>query len=401
MPLVFRRPQGLTFSIVKQRPVYYLLAGTALLGFVGGACVQQGTSNPGAFNGTAQAQGQPIRNASDLAALSATYAALAKQVTPAVVNIQSTTVVPGRVLRDPFSDFFGDGGGRMFREPDRRSQSLGSGVIMDKTGLIVTNNHVVRDATQIIVTLSDKRRFPARLLGTDPDSDVAVLKIEAPNLPTLTWADSEKLQVGDIVMAIGSPFNLASTVTQGIISAKGRRDLGISAYEDFLQTDAAINPGNSGGALVDVNGNLVGINTAILSESGGNQGIGLAIPANLAKQIAKQLAATGKVTRGWMGVVVQPLTGDIAEQIGLAGKGGVLVTGIYTRGPAGRLPWSESGTDVLLSINGVNVDSPGQVRNLVAGADPGAVLKLKVWQDGTIKDYEVQAGRRPDRVQGV
>jgi Do/DeqQ family serine protease len=385
---------------VKQRPVYLLLAGAAVLGFLGGACVQHGSSGTAAFNATAQAQTQPIRNASDLAALSATYAALAKQVTPAVVNVQSTTVIPGRILRDPFNEFFG-GGGPMFREPDRKSQSLGSGVIMDHTGLIVTNNHVIRDATSITVTLSDKRRFPAKLLGADADSDVAVLKIDAPNLPTLNWADSDKLQVGDIVLAIGSPFNLQSTVTQGIISAKGRRDLGISAYEDFLQTDAAINPGNSGGALVDVNGNLVGINSAILSESGGNQGIGLAIPANLAKQIARQLETRGKVTRGWMGVVVEPLTSDIADQLGLGGKGGVLVTGIYGRSPAGQLPWSQSGTDVLLSINGVNIDSPGQVRNMVAAAVPGTKLHLQVWQDGKMKEYDIQAGRRPDRVQGA
>lgn len=377
--------------------------GLALAAFLGGACAQRIAAPQSGLDRSALAQSdaasRPIRNASDLAALSSTYAQIARRVTPAVVNIQSTTIVPGRVLRDPFSEFFG-GGGRMLKEPDQRSQSLGSGVLVDGRGLIVTNNHVVRGASQIIVTLSDKRRFPARLLGADADSDVAVLQISASNLPTLQWANSDKLSVGDIVLAIGSPFNLASTVTQGIISAKGRRDLGISAYEDFLQTDAAINPGNSGGALVDVNGDLVGINTAILSESGGNQGIGLAIPSNLAKQIGNQLAQSGHVSRGWLGVVVQPLTDDVAAQLGLR-DGGVVVTGVYTNGPAARLPWTENGTDVLLSVNGTRLDSPGALRNLIAGALPGATLHLKVWQNGQTHDYDVQTARRPDRVQGV
>jgi Do/DeqQ family serine protease len=381
--------------------------GVALLGIGVGACVQRASGPQNGIAQLAQAQttpnqNAPIRNSSDLARLSSTYAQISRKVTPAVVNIQSTTVIPGRVLRDPFSDFFGDESGqRTLREPDRRSQSLGSGVLVDKSGLIITNNHVIRGATQITVTLSDRRRFAAKMLGADAASDVAILKIQGANLPTLQWADSDKLNVGEIVLAIGSPFNLASTVTQGIISAKGRRDLGISAYEDFLQTDAAINPGNSGGALVDINGNLVGINTAILSESGGNQGIGLAIPSNLARQISGQLASSGQVTRGWLGVVVQPLTGDIADRIGLKREGGVLVTGVYTNGPAGRVPWTENGTDILLSINGTPTDSPGQVRNLVATSAPGATLKLQIWQNGQIRNFEVQSARRPERVQGV
>jgi Do/DeqQ family serine protease len=384
------------------------ITGVALFGVLVGACVQRSSAPQSGLSSSAQAQGNsqgnnsaPIRNVSDLAALSATYAQISRKVTPAVVNIQSTTIIPGRVVRDPYSDFFGDDmGGRMLKEPDRKSQSLGSGVIINANGLIVTNNHVIRNASQVLVTLSDKRRFPARILGADADSDVAMLKIEAPNLPTLKWADSDKLNVGDIVLAVGSPFNLASTVTQGIISAKGRQDLGISAFENFLQTDAAINPGNSGGALVDINGNLVGINTAILSESGGNQGIGLAIPSNLAKQLGTQLATTGKVTRGWLGVVVQPLTGDIADQIGLK-ESGVAVTGVYRDGPAATIPWAERGTDILLSVNGVNLDSPGQLRNIIAGADPNTSLKLRVWQNGTIREYTVQAARRPNGVQGV
>ena len=372
------------------------ILGVAALSFAVGACVQRSSNS---FDKPAQAQ-TTIRNADDLAALSSTYAQISRKVTPAVVNIQSESVIPGRVFRDPNDDFFGgDFSGRVLREPPQKSQSLGSGVIIDGSGLIVTNNHVIKNATRITVTLTDRRRFTAKLLGTDADADIAMLKIEGQNLPTLKWADSDKASVGDIVLAIGSPFNLSSTVTQGIISAKGRSDLGISAYEDFLQTDAAINPGNSGGALVDINGDLVGINSAILSESGGNQGIGLAIPSNLARSLGAQLAATGHVTRGWLGVTVQPLTGDIADQLGL--QDGVLVTGVYPQSPAGNVPWSQNGTDVITKINGTPIDSPGELRNLIASAKPGATLKLEVWSDGKTKSYDLSAGTRPARAQGV
>lgn len=380
--------------------VLYLGGATLLLGFFLGACAQrlpsQQQSTP-----LAQAQAQaPIRTADDLKDLGATYASIAKSVTPAVVNITSTQIVPGRVLRDPFSEFFGNGGGEMRREPDRRAQSLGSGVLVDARGVILTNHHVINNASEIAVTLNDRRRFKARLVGSDPASDVAVLKIQASNLPALKWSDSNKLQVGDIVLAVGSPFNLSSTVTQGIISAKGRRDLGISAVEDFLQTDAAINPGNSGGALVDIDGNLVGINTAILSESGGNQGIGLAIPANLARQLSEQLISTGKVTRGWLGLVVEPVTDDIAARMKLPDTRGVLVTGVYTRGPGGKAAWSNDG-DVITKFNGATVESPGQLRNLIADLAPGSKVTLEVWQNGRARNFELQAATRPARVQGV
>lgn len=394
-----------------------LSVGAAVLAFGAGACVQQASAPQNAPQSPALAQAQlvqaqvpatstntraPIRNADDLAQLSATYAQIARKVTPAVVNIQAIKVQRGRTFQDPFGfDEEGGFGGRMFREPDRRAQSAGSGVIIDARGLIITNNHVVSGATQMTVTLPDRRRFPARLLGADAATDVALLKIDGPNLPTLRFANSDKLSVGDIVLAIGSPFNLSNTVTQGIISAKGRRDLGISAYEDFLQTDAAINPGNSGGALVDINGDLVGINTAILSESGGNQGIGLAIPANLARSIAGQLAQSGRVTRGWLGVVPQPLTGDIADQLGLGNQNGVLVTGLYGDAPAANIPWSERGTDVIVSANGTPIQSPGELRNIVASLRPGAPLKLRVLSNGQTKDYTVNVGTRPPRAQGV
>ena len=377
----------------------WLGSATLLLGFFLGACAQRFPSPQSTPFSEASAQA-PIRTADDLKMLGKTYARIAKNVTPAVVNITSTQIVPGRVLRDPFSEFFGDDSMGMRREPDRRAQSLGSGVLVDAKGIILTNHHVVDNASEIHVTLNDRRRFKAKLLGSDPASDVAVLKIQASNLPALKWSDSDKLQVGDIVLAIGSPFNLSSTVTQGIISAKGRRDLGISAVEDFLQTDAAINPGNSGGALVDMDGNLVGINTAILSKSGGNQGIGLAIPANLARKLSEQLTASGKVTRGWLGLVVEPITDDIAARMNLSDTRGVIVTGIYTRGPSGQAAWSEKG-DVITKINGAPIESAGQLRNLIADLTPGAKVTLEVLQNGRARNLELKAGTRPARAQGI
>lgn len=392
---------------MDRKSLYAPLAGAVLVGFVVGACTRQvpGINRGGSGGGSdgltapAQAQTPAFRSADDLRKLSTEYAGIASRVTPAVVNITSQQIIPGRVLRDPFFSFFGDSG-PMFREPDREAQSLGSGVIMDGRGIILTNNHVIANATTITVTLNDRRRFPAKLLGTDPDSDVAVLKINATRLPVLTWANSDRLQVGDIVMAIGSPFNLSSTVTQGIVSAKGRHDLGISNYEDFLQTDAAINPGNSGGALVDVDGNLVGINSAILSQSGGNQGIGLAIPANLARKVSDQLTASGHVTRGWLGIVVRPITDDMVQRLGLPGLQGVVVSGIYERGPAATLAWSQA-DDVILKANGQALDSPGQFRNMVGDLAPGSQLTLEVWQNGKTQTFTVQLARRPAGVQGV
>ena len=288
------------------------LSGAVAIGIFIGACARQmptdGSSTRSQVQAPAIAQdistqtGNSIRNSGDMARLSATYAALARKVTPAVVNINTRQVVRGRVLEDPFGGFFGERGGAS-REPDRESQGTGSGVIVDGRGVIITNNHVVEGATTVTVTLNDRRKYQAKVVGTDPDSDLAVLKIESQQpLPTVKWADSDRAQVGDIVLAVGSPFGLSATVTQGIISAKERRDLDLTRIEDFLQTDAAINPGNSGGALVDINGDLVGINTAILSKSGGNQGIGLAIPAKLARNISGQLLASGRVTRGYLGI---------------------------------------------------------------------------------------------------
>ncbi len=384
------------------RNLFFPVASALALGLFVGACVHNSASNSNTSTGAIEPRAN-AQTIGDLKKLSATYADIAKKVTPAVVNIQAQKTIPGRIVRDPFFDFFG-GGGPLLREPDRQAQSVGSGVIVNADGVIVTNNHVVEGADTLLVTLSDKRRFPAKLVGVDPMTDVAVLKIQGQNLPVAPWADSDKLQVGDIVLAVGSPFGLSSTVTQGIISAKGRRDLGISAYEDFLQTDAAINPGNSGGALVDLDGDLIGINTAILTangQQGGNQGIGLAIPSNLAHKISDQLSNGGRVTRGWLGLVIEPMTADVTKQSGLRDTNGVLVKAIYARGPAGNLPWDEQSLDVLLKVNGIVVESPGQLGNMVADIKPGSKVTLSLWSNGQAREVTLIAGNRPSRVQGV
>ncbi len=394
---------------MKKRNFLLPLSGAVGIGILIGACARQlpQSSTRSDLEQPAQAQSaqaqtvstnsrteNTVRNASDLARLSATFASLARQVTPAVVNINTQQVIAGRVLEDPFGGMFGGGG--TFREPDRQAQSLGSGVIVNANGTIVTNNHVVKNASTITVTLNDRRRFAAKLVGTDPDTDLAVLKISSPEkLPTIPWADSDQAQVGDIVLAVGSPFGLSATVTQGILSAKDRRDLGLSQIEDFLQTDAAINPGNSGGALIDINGRLVGINTAILSRTGGNQGIGLAIPAKVARNVSGQLLTGGQVVRGWLGIAADELTEQISRQIGYKGTNGVIVTGISSRGPAAALPWVRNGANVIVSVGGTPIESPGQMRNIITDAKPGSTLKLEVWQDGKISTFSVRVMRQP------
>ena len=386
------------------------LSGAVAIGIFIGACARQVSTDGSSTRSDVQApaiaqdisaqNGNSIRNSGDMARLSATYAALARKVTPAVVNINTRQVVRGRVLDDPFGGFFGERGGTT-REPDREAQGTGSGVIVDARGVIITNNHVVEGATTVTVTLNDRRKYEAKVVGTDPDSDLAVLKIEAQQpLPTVRWADSDRAQVGDIVLAVGSPFGLSATVTQGIISAKDRRDLDLSRIEDFLQTDAAINPGNSGGALVDINGDLVGINTAILSRSGGNQGIGLAIPAKLARNISGQLLASGRVTRGYLGIQAENVDERVARQIGFSGSGGLLVTGVASSGPAGSLPWIREGANVITRVDGKELDGIGQFRNLITEKPPGTVMKLEVWQkaaggEGQTRTFEVRTARAP------
>ena len=296
---------------------------------------------------------------------------IVKKATPAVVNIAVTGGGEGGRRRGlPPGPFGGppgeEPGGELPTPPPmppgppaphgRPDQSAGSGVVLDPNGYIVTNNHVVEGATQITVTLSDRREFSAKVVGTDPKTDLAVIKIEAKDLPSLKWAEYEKLQVGDLVLAVGSPFGLSSTVTLGIISALGRGNVGIADYEDFIQTDAAINPGNSGGALVNMNGELIGINTAIFSRTGGSEGIGFAIPSSIALDIVESLQKTGKVVRGWMGVAIQEITPALAKSFKLPEqRKGVLISDVNENGPSHAAGIKRG--DVVVAFNGKDVQS--------------------------------------------
>jgi serine protease Do len=340
-----------------------------------------------------------------------TFAPVVKRAAPAVVLISSTKVIkaeatqaPGRRGRgqqqnpledDPFfRRFFGDRS--PFSQPrDRRESGLGSGVIVSPNGYILTNNHVVEGATTVKVTLSDRREFTAKTIGTDPQTDVAVIKIESPSdLPVLPLSDSGKAQVGDIVLAIGNPFGLQQTVTMGIISATGRNSLGIEGYEDFIQTDAAINPGNSGGALINARGELVGINTAILSGSGANAGVGFAIPVNMARNIMDQLMKSGKVTRGYMGASLDDLDRTAAKAFGLPeGTTGVALTEVNPNSPAEKAGLKTG--DVVTAINGDPVVDLAQLRLRIASFAPGSTVKLHIWREGKQQDVNVTLAARP------
>src|SRR5580658_7741148 len=318
-----------------------------------------------------------------------TFAPVVKRAMPAVVNISSSKVVKEQgeeggqgLFNDPFfRQFFG---GRMPQQAQPRSQratSLGSGVVVSQDGYILTNNHVVEGATDVKVSFSDKEEYPAKIVGTDKYTDVAVLKIDKTGLTTLPFADSAHAEVGDVVLAIGEPFGLGQTVTMGIISAKGRAGLGIERFEDFIQTDAAINRGNSGGALIDTRGDLVGINTAILSgETGGNQGIGFAIPANLAKNIMDQIMSKGKVTRGFLGITPQELTPEMAKAFGVPNTHGVAVATVVPDSPAAKAGLKVG--DVITAVNGSPADDVNSFRLQVAGFSPGTTVHLKIDRSG-------------------
>lgn len=338
------------------------------------------------------------------------FSEIVKKVTPAVVNIAVTGggETGGRGRRPlppgPFGGPPGEEppGGELPTPPPmpppgphgRPDQSAGSGVVLDPTGYIVTNNHVVEGATQITVTLSDRREFPAKIIGTDPKTDLAVIKIEAKDLPALKWAEYDKLQVGDLVLAIGSPFGLSSTVTLGIISALGRGNVGIADYEDFIQTDAAINPGNSGGALINMNGDLIGINTAIFSRTGGSEGIGFAIPSSIALDIVESLQRTGKVVRGWMGVAIQEITPALAKSFKLPEqRKGVLISDVNENGPSHEAGIKRG--DIVVAFNGKDVQSVSQLRNLVARTVVGKDAQVKILRDGKEQTLNVKVAERP------
>lgn len=346
----------------------------------------------------------------DLAQLERTgkaFSRVAQKATAAVVNISTVKVIsqmaPGFTTpfgeNDPFYDFFGDDFfRRFFQTPQRRNykqRSLGSGVIIDRRGYILTNNHVIEGADEIKVTLLDRREFTGKVIGSDPKTDLAVIKIETQeNLPTVTLADSDQIEVGEWAIAIGNPFGLNQTVTVGIISAKGRADLRIVDYEDFIQTDAAINPGNSGGALLNIRGELIGINTAIFSRSGGYQGIGFAIPANMAKKVMAELIQHGKITRGWLGISIQEITPELAAQFNIKANKGVLVGGFLEPSPAKKAGIQVG--DIIIQIDDKPIATVAELRNKIADTPVGNRMKIEVARNGSRLSYSVKIAAMPD-----
>ncbi|HSH72604.1 MAG TPA: Do family serine endopeptidase [Methylophilaceae bacterium] len=322
------------------------------------------------------------------------YSSAAKKAMPTVVNIftsKKAAVNPHQqFLDDPlFRHFFGD----QSDDQPQRENSLGSGVIVSAQGLILTNHHVVEAADEIEVALADGRTIPARVVGTDPETDLAVLKVDLKDLPAITFANPENISVGDVVLAIGNPFGVGQTVTQGIISALGRNHLGINTFENFIQTDAPINPGNSGGALIDTEGNLVGVNSAIYSRSGGSMGIGFAIPVSLAKQVMEQIIRQGSVTRGWIGIEAQDITPELAESFKLKQTNGSLIAGIVGNSPAERGGLKPG--DILLEIDGTEVVDSASMLTLISGLKPGKKAMLKISRNQRLIEITVVIGKRP------
>ena len=316
------------------------------------------------------------------------FSEIVSAVSPAVVNISTTKVFKRDtepLFEDPFFDFF-----KPFhdlRMPKKwKEQSLGSGVIVSSDGYIITNNHVVEKSDEIKVTLLDKRMFKGRIVGADPKTDIAIVKIDAANLPTIPWGDSEKLQVGEFVLAIGNPYGLSHTVTMGIISAVGRANVGIADYEDFIQTDAAINPGNSGGPLVNIKGELIGINTAIFSKTGGYQGIGFAVPTNMVRPLMSQLIQKGKIIRGWLGVTIQEMTPEIAQKFGLEKSRGALVSDVTKGSPAEKAGILRG--DIVIEFNRKEVKDVASLRNMVSQSKVGSDVLIKILRSG--KEYAVR-----------
>jgi serine protease Do len=335
------------------------------------------------------------------------FVMVAKMVGPSVVTISSEKVIKnvqqqfhGESPNSPFEDFFGqDFFDRFFRfqapEGEMRQQGLGSGVIVSEDGYILTNNHVVAGADKIRVTLSNEKKYDARVIGTDPKTDVAVIKIDAGDLSVAHFGDSRKLEVGEWVLAIGSPLSeqLEQTVTAGIVSAKGRSNVGLAEFEDFIQTDAAINPGNSGGPLVNLRGEVVGVNTAILSRTGGYQGIGFAIPVEMAQKVMEELVRKGKVVRGWMGVVIQTVDDNMAEALGIGKARGVVISEIAKGGPAEKADLKQG--DVILKFDGKPVTNTVELRNLVVEAAPGTDVGVTILRERKQKTVRVKLGELP------
>jgi serine protease DegS len=322
----------------------------------------------------------------------ASYAGAVEVAAPAVVNVFTTKTVARQAppsIRDPaFRRFFDE-----LMPQERPQTNLGSGVVVNEQGYILTNNHVIEGSDDISVALHDGRSVKATVVGRDPESDLAVLKVPLSGLPTIVFGNSDGLRVGDVVLAIGNPFGVGQTVTQGIVSATGRSQLGISTFENFIQTDAAINPGNSGGALINPNGELVGVNTAIFSRTGGSQGIGFAIPTSLVKTIMGQIIEHGEAIRGWLGIEIQTLTPELAESFGIADSSGLVVAGVLSDGPAARAGLLPG--DVILRIDDRPVPDARSALNLIAQTAPGSDITLHGLRNGRPIDLRVTASKRP------
>ena len=345
-----------------------------------------------------QDSGVSVASREFLGKMSQALSEVAEVARPSVVNISTTTTVTmqgssfGDFFNDPmFRKFFGEGQAhpRKFKQA-----ALGSGVIVSKDGYILTNNHVVKGADEIKVILYDKREFKGKVIGADPKTDIAVVKIEAKDLPAIKIGQSRLLKPGDVVLAIGNPFGLNQTITMGIVSATGRSNVGISAYEDFIQTDAAINPGNSGGALVNTNGELVGINTAIFSTSGGYMGIGFAIPSDMANAVAQSILKYGKVIRGWLGISIQDLTPEIAKSLGISREHGALVTDVMKDSPAEKAGLKRG--DLIIAYDGQTVEDTTSLRNMTANTAPGKEADVKVLRNGKEVTLKVLIGEMPE-----
>jgi Do/DeqQ family serine protease len=376
-----------------------LLAAGAFLGAALSAVVPAGRALPAAAAESGPAAGTaPASPGAPAAPSQDGYAAVARAVMPAVVNISSLMVIRtyeySPFLVDPFfRDFFGQQFPGLVVPREQREMSLGSGVFVDERGTILTNYHVVEQAQEVKVALSDGREIKARILGADQRTDLAVLRVEKDSLPHAAMGDSEKMEVGDVVLAVGNPFGLGETVTMGIISAIGRGSLGLADYEDFIQTDAAINPGNSGGALVNTRGEVIGINTAIYSRSGGYQGIGFAIPSNMARDVLDSIVKTGRVVRGYTGLAIQGLTPELARAFGLDDARGAIVAGVDPDGPAAEAGLGRG--DVIVSFRGRPVVSDNDVRTQLSRLKPGERAVLEIVRDGRRREVTMVLSEPP------
>lgn len=321
------------------------------------------------------------------------YRAAAKKAMASVVNINTekeASVQQNPLLNDPlFRRFFGD----QLPPQTQRKSSLGSGVIVSPQGYILTNNHVIEEADAINVALPDGRKAVAKVVGTDPDTDLAVIKIDLPDLPAIVFGQTDQASVGDVVLAIGNPFGVGQTVTMGIISALGRNDVGINTYENFIQTDAAVNPGNSGGALVDVNGNLIGVNSAIFSSSGGSLGIGFAIPVSTIKSVMESIINNGQVVRGWIGVEPQDITAEMAESFNIKQASGAIIAGVVRGGPADNAGVRPG--DIVLSVADKTVANRNEILNVIAQLKPNSKAKFKILRRTTELTLDIVVGKRP------